>query len=107
MTSLYWPLCSGMEEILRFHPELVNQPKDDGYTPLHIAAANNYADLVSLIASHVSKFYLIVREGDLVIIKFSHPIEFGMIILRYVYKCIPHFLHVRAKSALSGGGTVY
>lgn len=74
-----------MEEILRFHPELVNQPKDDGYTPLHIAAANNYADLVSLIASHVSKFYLIVREGDLVIIKFSHPIKFGMIILRYVY----------------------
>lgn len=55
----FCPLCSGLEEILRFHPELVNLPKDDGYTPLHIAAANNFADLVSLIASHVSNLKII------------------------------------------------
>ena len=47
-------MCSGLEEFLRFYPEHVNQPKDDGYTPLHLVCANNYADLVSLIASHVS-----------------------------------------------------
>ena len=57
--ACFCPLCSGLEEILRFHPELVNLPKDDGYTPLHIAAANNFADLVSLIASHVSKLKII------------------------------------------------
>ena len=46
--------CSGLEECLRFYPEQVNVPKEDGYTPLHIAAANNDCDLVSLIASSVS-----------------------------------------------------
>ena len=45
---------SGLEECLRFYPEQVNAPKEDGYTSLHIAAANNYSDHVSLIASSVS-----------------------------------------------------
>ena len=57
--ACFYPLFSGLEEILRFHPELVNLPKDDGYTPLHIAAANNFADLICLIASHVSKLKII------------------------------------------------
>lgn len=48
---------SGLEECLRFYPEYVNLTKDDGYTPLHLASANNYADLVSLIASNVSLSY--------------------------------------------------
>ena len=59
LNNVLSPLCSGLEGILRFHPELINQPKDDGYTPLHIAAVNNFADLVSLIASHVSKSYIV------------------------------------------------
>ena len=54
------PLCSGLEGILRFHPELINEPKDDGYAPLHVAAVNNFADLVSLIASHVSYMYMYI-----------------------------------------------
>ena len=53
MYIVHYSIFSGLEECLHFYPEQVNTTKDDGYTPLHIAAANNYTDLVSLIASNV------------------------------------------------------
>lgn len=44
----------GLEEFIRYHPQLINLQKDDGFSPLHIAAVNDHCDLVSFIASHVS-----------------------------------------------------
>ncbi len=42
---------------MRFHPELINMKKDNGSSPLHVAAANNHYDVVSLLASHVRVLY--------------------------------------------------
>ena len=39
--------------MILYYPELVNLKKDDGYTPLHMAAVNNHLDLTALLASHV------------------------------------------------------
>ena len=46
-------LCRGVEELLKWCPQLINASKDDGFTPLHIAAIGGYADVVALLASHV------------------------------------------------------
>ena len=38
---------------MKRYPQLINVSKDDGYTPLHVAAVTNHADIVGLLASHV------------------------------------------------------
>ena len=49
-------MYSGVEELVKRYPQYINDCKDDGYTPLHIAAANNHADIVALLAAHVSRY---------------------------------------------------
>ena len=46
-------LFSGVEEIMKWYPDLIKVAKKDGFTPLHIAAASGHTDVVSLLASHV------------------------------------------------------
>lgn len=43
---------AGIEEILKWHPNLINVAKKDGVTPLHSAALEHHADVVSLLCSH-------------------------------------------------------
>jgi ankyrin repeat protein len=45
---------AGVEELMKWCPDLINVAKKDGLTPLHVAAANGYTDIVSLLASHPS-----------------------------------------------------
>ena len=35
-------------------PQHVNMQKDDGYTPLHVAVANNHPDIAELLVQQVS-----------------------------------------------------
>ena len=46
-------LCRGVEELIKWYPNTIDTAKKDGFTPLHIAAANGHTDIVSLLASHV------------------------------------------------------
>ena len=55
-------LCSGMEEILRFYPQHINQKKDDGFTTFHIAATNDQAAVFTYMASFVSAIIIIVTH---------------------------------------------
>ena len=41
---------------MKWCPDLINVAKKDGLTPLHVAAANGYTDIVSLLASHVRRY---------------------------------------------------
>ena len=56
---LYWRAIliianSGVEQFVGRFPEHVNMIKiDDGHTALHIAAANDHLDIVSLLCSLV------------------------------------------------------
>ena len=43
----------GVEELIKWYPELINVSKKDGFTALHVAAINGYTDIVSLLALHV------------------------------------------------------
>ena len=53
--------CSGVEQFIGRFPEHVNMIKmDDGHTALHIAAANDHLDIVSLLSSMVG----IVKHHD-------------------------------------------
>ena len=55
-------LYSGVEELIKWHPDLINMTKKDGFTPIHIAAANGHTDVVSLLASHVRPCALTYRN---------------------------------------------
>ena len=48
-------ICSfrAMEQLLVHFPYLISFQKDDGYSPLHVAAANNNPDIVDLLAQQV------------------------------------------------------
>ena len=35
-------------------PQYLNHQKDDGYSPLHIAVANNHPDIAEFLAQQVS-----------------------------------------------------
>ena len=35
-------------------PQYLNRQKDDGYSPLHIAVANNHPDVAEFLAQQVS-----------------------------------------------------
>ncbi len=61
MYHILYFLFSALEELVRFHPELINVKKDNGSSPLHVAAANNHYDVVSLLASHVRVLALYVN----------------------------------------------
>jgi len=43
-----------MEKFVKDYPQLINVPKDDGFTALHLAAINDNLDIVVLLASTVS-----------------------------------------------------
>lgn len=48
-------LCfSAVDHFIRRYPSDVDIRKDDGYTPLHLAALNNHLDVVTSFAEHVS-----------------------------------------------------
>lgn len=48
-------LCfSAVDHFIRRYPSNVDIRKDDGYTPLHLAALNNHLDVVTSFAEHVS-----------------------------------------------------
>ena len=40
---------------MRHCPQYINARKDNDSTPLHVAVTNHHCDVVSLLASHVSK----------------------------------------------------
>ena len=46
--------CRALEQFIRKDPDLVNFRKDDGYTPLHLAALNDHLDVVTMLIDHVS-----------------------------------------------------
>ena len=47
-------LHSGVELIMQYHPEIINQTKiDDGYTPLHVAAQVDNCDALCYLAAMV------------------------------------------------------
>ena len=52
----FWFLCviRVMEKFVEDYPQLINVPKDDGFTALHLAAINDNLDIVVLLASNVS-----------------------------------------------------
>ena len=43
-----------MEKFVKDYPQLINVPKDDGFTALHLAAINDNLDIVVVLASSVS-----------------------------------------------------
>jgi len=45
-----------MEKFVEDYPNLINVPKDDGFTALHLAAINDNLDVVTLLAASVSVF---------------------------------------------------
>ena len=49
-------LCRGVEELLKWCPQLINASKDNGFTPVHIAAFGGHTDVVALLASHVRDY---------------------------------------------------
>ena len=46
-------LSRGVKEFISRFPQHINLPKDDGYTPLHLAALNDNGDVVTLLAQEV------------------------------------------------------
>ena len=52
MNGVCWT-TSGVEELMKWYPDLINKPRKDGYTPLHIVAANRHTDILTVLASHV------------------------------------------------------
>ena len=45
---------SAIEQFMRFCPDLLNLPKDDGYTALHLSALNDHLDVLTALVEHVS-----------------------------------------------------
>ena len=39
---------------MRCCPDLLNLPKDDGYTALHLCALNDHLDVLTALVEHVS-----------------------------------------------------
>lgn len=61
-------LCSAIEMFIKHNPVCVNLQKDDGYTPLHLAALNNHLDVLTTILDSVCFinfliFVMHVRNG--------------------------------------------
>ena len=53
-----FPDSSAVMKFLQHSPKMVNVPKADGFTALHIAAGNNHWTVVKLIVEKVSIFFL-------------------------------------------------
>ncbi len=49
-----YPPCRAVEHFNRRFVEHINLLKDDGYTPLHLAALNDHLDVVTAFAEVVS-----------------------------------------------------
>ena len=43
-----------VEQFVARFPQYLNRQKDDGYSPLHIAVANNHPDVAEFLAQQVS-----------------------------------------------------
>ena len=50
---------------MKWYPDLINKPRKDGYTPLHIAAANRHTDILTVLASHVCSQLLSILQAQL------------------------------------------
>ena len=46
-------LYSAVEKILAKSPDLVNMPKEDGFTALHLAALNDHCEVATLLCGQV------------------------------------------------------
>ena len=51
---MYTTLLRAMEQFIRKFPEHINIKKDDGYTPLHLAALNDHLDVLTALVDDVS-----------------------------------------------------
>lgn len=51
---LHYVSCRAIDHFIRRFPTELNILKDDGFTPLHLAAFNNHIDVVTSLAEHVS-----------------------------------------------------
>ena len=47
-------ICRAVEQFVARFPQYLNHQKDDGYSPLHIAVANNHPDIAEFLAQQVS-----------------------------------------------------
>lgn len=47
-------ICRAVEQFVARFPQYLNRQKDDGYSPLHIAVANNHPDVAEFLAQQVS-----------------------------------------------------
>ena len=45
--------CSAVELFIKHKPSWVNLAKDDGYTPLHLAALNNHLEVLTTMLDSV------------------------------------------------------
>ena len=54
-------LSSGVKEFISRFPQHINLPKDDGYSPLHLAALNDNGDVVTLLAQEVLLHVVIIN----------------------------------------------
>ena len=46
-------ICRAVEQFVARFPQYLNRQKDDGYSPLHIAVANNHPDVAEFLAQQV------------------------------------------------------
>ena len=55
--------CSAVQKIIDKHPGLIEIPKEDGFTALHLAAINNHLDIARCLLSSVCELN-ILEECD-------------------------------------------
>ena len=55
--------CSAVQKIADKYPGLIEIPKEDGFTALHLAAINNHLDIARCLLSSVRELY-ILEECD-------------------------------------------
>ena len=55
--------CSAVQKIIEKYPGLIEVPKEDGFTALHLAAFNNHLDIARCLLLSVCELY-ILEECD-------------------------------------------
>jgi len=51
---------SAVERIIRRAPQLIDVPKDDGFTPLHISVLNGYIKTATVLIETVTTVYCLL-----------------------------------------------
>ena len=56
-------LCGSraVEQMIIHRPDLINFTKEDGYSPLHMAAANNRVDIADFLAQQVCAMIAVIH----------------------------------------------